>query len=321
MKVTKGLQYVLMGVFFTIEFCGQFYCYSEAVHMSKNRGYYHHHHRERRDVAGIENFLATLRDFHEVDVIFVLDRSAGVGQHNFILKEIKLIRSIINHFALITPERARVAVITFGKDSEVAFDHITKEPLVKCQLVESEALWTQVKYYNAHAKSHGTNIEGALKDSLDILTEGKRIRTGVMQIILLMTDGELDSNLIESQSFTELKENIANFGVDTYGVGIGSYLNTGIVKRLVSREEYYGAMEEWKNMMPEYSNSRYDQYHVVVNYKLDYSNLYEYDGCSGCLEHSTCVCDVITGYSNCLSNPGYSLQDNTVKCKSIVMSL
>ena len=72
----------------------------------------------------------------EVDVVGVLDRSQGVGHHNFVYFVRPFFESLLNQYTAIHRDFARSAVVTFARDVTVAYDAISDPDAAvsKCEL-------------------------------------------------------------------------------------------------------------------------------------------------------------------------------------------
>ncbi len=249
--------------------CGPFYLQTQAAYVS----HLNHrisqvkaaetqlrtHPREKRDINGIKGFIRDVTEHLEVDIIFIMDRSTGVGQRNFYLEQLNMVRSLTTEFMYVSPDRVRLGVVTFGKDATVVFDHISKDYLIKCQLVESEDLWHQVLYYPESERAHGTNISGAFQLSAPIFQSGKDHRPSALQLIILVTDGEL--NRLETTKYEA--QTLKRSGVFIYGVGVGNYLKEDTIKQLVSYDNYYGDESEWVQLLAEHGTHIASAHYIV----------------------------------------------------------
>ena len=279
MRLTKGLYYIVVGLFATIEFCGQ------AAHISNTeyQGFvqeknnmekqsYHSRNRRDTDISVIRTLVQTVTQNLQVDILFVMDRSAGIGQQKFYLFERKFARSFISHYLYVSPDRVRVGAITFGHDVTLAFDRITRDPLLKCQLVESDEMWSKVLYYTNKSQSYGTNISGALQMAKGVLANGRKSRPSgdLKQVIVILTDGELDNPGPAQVVADDLKDD----GILIYGVGIGDWLRNQTIMALTTTERHYAAEDKWRLLLPELGNDHIaSAYQIIGMYKY-YNGLY-----------------------------------------------
>ena len=121
----------------------------------------------------------------DVDVIGLLDRSQGVGQHNFYYFVQPFFKSLLHQYAAVHPDFARSAVVTFARDATVAYDTISDRDsgVSKCELFSaSPALWNRVAFNNNPNVLTGTNISGAMQHAIDILKRGRDNRPNVTQV-------------------------------------------------------------------------------------------------------------------------------------------
>ena len=136
--------------------------------------------------ANITDILPMLGPRSEVDVVGVLDRSHGVGQHNFYYLLRPFFESLLRQYAAIDRRFARSAIVTFARDATVVFDTISggaDAGVSKCELFStSPALWDRVLFNANPDIRSGTNLTGALKHAVDILEQGKLHRPNVTQV-------------------------------------------------------------------------------------------------------------------------------------------
>jgi len=121
----------------------------------------------------------------EVDVVGVLDRSQGVGQHNFVYFVRPFFESLLNQYAAIHRDFARSAVVTFARDVTVAYDAISDPDAAvsKCELFHaSPALWDRVAFDSDPRVRTGTNLSGALQHVINILERGHQNRPNATQV-------------------------------------------------------------------------------------------------------------------------------------------
>jgi len=121
----------------------------------------------------------------EVDVIGVLDRSQGVGQHNFYYFVLPFFESLLQQYAAVHRDFARSSVITFAQDVNAAYDTISDPDagVSKCELFEAApALWDRIVFKGDPGVLSGTNINGALQRAIEILNRGRDNRPNVTQV-------------------------------------------------------------------------------------------------------------------------------------------
>jgi len=135
--------------------------------------------------SDIADILAMLGPRVEVDVVGVLDRSQGVGAHNFYYFVLPFFESLLTQYAAIHPHFARCAVITFARDAIVAYDSISDPDaaLSKCELFgASSGPWNRIMFNSDPRVRSGTNLSGALQHAIEILHRGRQNRPNVTQV-------------------------------------------------------------------------------------------------------------------------------------------
>jgi len=133
----------------------------------------------------IVDILPMLGPRAEVDVVGLLDRSQGVGQHNWYYLILPFFRSMLRQYAAIHRDFARSAVVTFAGDATVAYDTISGSDVgvSKCELFEaSPELWDRVAFNSDPSVLSGTNLQGALYLAVEILKKGSANRPNVTQV-------------------------------------------------------------------------------------------------------------------------------------------
>ena len=123
----------------------------------------------------------------QVDVIGLLDRSQGVGGHNFYYFVHPFFEALLNQYATIHPDYARSAVVTFARDATVDYDTISGPDagVSSCELFGvSPSLWDRVGFVNDPTILRGTNISGAMQHAIEIMDAGRLNRPNVtLQVI------------------------------------------------------------------------------------------------------------------------------------------
>ena len=120
-----------------------------------------------------------------VDVVGVLDRSQGVGAHNFYYFVRPFFEALLTQYAAIHRDFARSAVVTFARDATVDYDTISNPDAAvsKCELFgASLELWNRVTYNGDPRIRSGTNFSGALQHTISILERGRQNRPNVTQV-------------------------------------------------------------------------------------------------------------------------------------------
>jgi len=132
------------------------------------------------DIAAV---LPMLGPRAEVDIVGVLDRSHGVGQHNFVHYLVPFFRRLLSQYAAVHPQFARSAVITFARDVTVAYDTVSGAGVTKCELfTATRPLWDRITFNVDPDVANGTNLTGALRYASDILQQGRNSRPNVTQV-------------------------------------------------------------------------------------------------------------------------------------------
>ena len=135
--------------------------------------------------SNIADILRMLGPRTEVDVVGLLDRSQGVGQHNFYYFVQPFFSSLLRQYAAVHGRYARTAVVTFARDVTVVYDSVSGSDadLSKCQLFDaSPAPFDRVEFVRDDDIVRGTNITGAMYHAIEILEQGRANRPNVTQV-------------------------------------------------------------------------------------------------------------------------------------------
>jgi len=135
--------------------------------------------------TNIDEILPMLGPRSKVDVVALLDRSQGVGKHNFYYWVQPFFRSLLLQYASVHPEFARTAVVTFAKDATMDYDTISERDsgVTQCELFASpSALWDRVVFNSDPSVFVGTNLSGAMQHAVNILQRGRANRPNVTQV-------------------------------------------------------------------------------------------------------------------------------------------
>jgi len=133
----------------------------------------------------ISDILWMLGPRTQVDVVGLLDRSQGVGQHNFLYFVHPFFESLLGQYATLHGDYARSAVVTFARDATVDYDAISggsNAAVSKCELFNSPTLWERVAFVRDPILMRGTNISGALQHAIGILDAGRVNRPNATQV-------------------------------------------------------------------------------------------------------------------------------------------
>ena len=197
----------------------------------------------------LDNFVEDVAPGGQLDIVFVGDRSWGIGDKIFYSHVRKLIGAILQQYIAVHPDYARVAVITFGGDSCVVFDYISADnfTMTKCDLFngDGDMPWNSVDYKYDEQSEVGTNLIAAFEQAAAIFRVGRQNRPPVRQILLVVTDADYNDNEDPIDEATILKSE----GVTIYTCGLGNWLKPGQVRILGSYEEYYGSYTDWSILL------------------------------------------------------------------------
>ena len=125
----------------------------------------------------------------QVDVVGLLDRSQGVGGHNFYYFIHPFFAALLNQYATVHPDYARSAVVTFARDATVDYDTISDHNagVTSCELFGvSPPLWNRVRFVSDASILQGTNISGAMQLAIEIMDAGRRNRPNATQVLSLI---------------------------------------------------------------------------------------------------------------------------------------
>jgi len=132
----------------------------------------------------ITDILWMLGPRAEVDVVGLLDRSQGVGQHNFLYFVRPFFESLLNQYVTVHSDFGRSAVVTFARDATVDYDTVSGSDagVSNCELFGLPTLWDRVAFVNDPSILRGTNFSGALQHAIEILDGGRANRPNATQV-------------------------------------------------------------------------------------------------------------------------------------------
>ena len=194
------------------------------------------------------------------DIIFILDRSSGVGRNNFYFMQKSIVYNLIRQHVRVDFSHTRIALITFGSSVTTEFNYIstsTTQRLHKCELMEHDKQWEKIRYRRDRADRDGTNINGAMDEALNILERGRgrRTQSSHSQLIIIMTDLEW----IESETPpSDLSSQLRTIDIDLLLVGVGRNLMTERVDDFLGVFGGYAFSEvsDWEDILkPSSTNS------------------------------------------------------------------
>ena len=191
----------------------------------------------------IGDFIGNVSDVNmPVNLVIAFDRSASVGKAAFYLQSKRLMSTLMRHYVIVDESCVRMAVITFGRQSRIVFDHIS-DPITKCELIDLEhkrkVPWDDVTY--VMNDDDGCDIAGALSDVTSILDKSLSINPRwTTFIVLLITSGQYDVTSDVMTSLNILREK----KVDIYAMSIGNFRSNNIT--LIAGIGLYASYDDWK---------------------------------------------------------------------------
>jgi len=134
--------------------------------------------------SDFNDILPMLGPRAQVDVVGVLDRSQGVGAHNFYYFVLPFFEALLTQYAAIHRDFARSAVVSFARDATISYDSISDSDnaVSKCELFGASGPWNRIKFDADPRIKSGTNLSGALQHTIDILERGRQNRPNVTQV-------------------------------------------------------------------------------------------------------------------------------------------
>ncbi|BFZ19303.1 hypothetical protein BsWGS_22341 [Bradybaena similaris] len=115
-----------------------------------------------------------------VDLIFILDRSASVGNAGW-LSILRFVQNFLEHFT-VDADNTRVAVISYSTTVSVDIDDLKNGELSKCALVSKLQRQVSVKIPSGYSATHD-----ALLRAKDVALES---RTTAKKAVIVITDGK-----------------------------------------------------------------------------------------------------------------------------------
>ncbi|XP_064626004.1 sushi, von Willebrand factor type A, EGF and pentraxin domain-containing protein 1-like [Lineus longissimus] len=231
----------------------------------------------------------------EVELVFLVDSSASVGQDNF-FDELKFVRKLLSDFT-VDVNKTRVSVITFSSQSRVVrhVDHLSlpSSSHHKCSLLEEEL--PRITYTGG-----ATYTLGAVKEAKKVFESA---RPGAMKAVFLMTDGY--SNAGDPRpAAQELREE--GVRVFTFGIRNG---NVRELRDMASdpKDEHsfiLNSFEEFEALARRalHEDLKTGSFLEVDHAKCDGLCGTRHDCCDG---HATCRCGTHTGQYECMCVAGF----------------
>lgn len=178
------------------------------------------------------------------DVLFILDRSTGVGADVYHLQQQPLAWLLIRQYMHVHPASTRLGFITFAADVRT-YDYITRQPITKCDLVESPSVQNLLTFVADKQYADGTNLASALQTAEEILAHGRRNRPGVEQTVVVLTDGEYS----DGRPVKTHLDSLVRDSVEVYSVGLGVWMRQVMVRNITSDSSHFGNFSEWRALV------------------------------------------------------------------------
>ena len=202
---------------------------------------------EAADGDLIGDFVDMVGTKSPVDLVLVMDRSLGIGISNYYIDFFELVQNVLKHYVYIHPDYVRIAAVTFGKNVKTPFEFISEDFKTKAEVLGGpHPPIDLMEFYNDRENGAGTNIIDGLDEASRILALGRGTRRKVEQVILLVTDGEYNTDEDPFNQANKLKD---RENVTIFCLGIGSYLTPGNVRTLASKGEYFGEAKLWEELL------------------------------------------------------------------------
>nr|BAH22727.1 complement factor B precursor [Nematostella vectensis] len=156
-----------------------------------------------------------------LDLVFVFDSSASVGEDNF-RKGIQFARTIIDEFGIsATPSGTRVAVIVFSDAAQVIFN------LKSNRIVDKEEAVRRLE--NLQFQGGGTATKLALQAVIDTVTP--ELRNNSKKALFLITDGKSNKGGSPDRPAKVLR---AGFNFEIFAIGVSDSVDKDELKSIAS---------------------------------------------------------------------------------------
>ena len=136
--------------------------------------------QEDRDALNQIPDIQTLLDpINEADLIMMIGSSRGMGKSAFYTQERPILESLVRQYALVHPDRVRLAAITFAVRTDTVFDYISAssaETINKCELFYGgeNSIWGKIQYFDDFEDNRQTEMLQGLNTAGEIFASGKQ---------------------------------------------------------------------------------------------------------------------------------------------------
>ena len=134
---------------------------------------------DRDGLNQIPDIQTLLDPINEVDLIVMIDSSKGMGKSAFYTQERPVLESLVRQYALVHPDRVRIAAITFAVRTDTVFDYISAsstETINKCELFYGgeNSIWGKIQYFDDSEDNRQTEMLQGLNTAGEIFASGKQ---------------------------------------------------------------------------------------------------------------------------------------------------
>ncbi|KAH7952802.1 hypothetical protein HPB49_001344 [Dermacentor silvarum] len=244
----------------------------------------------------LRRFVNTLEQYARTrnDIVFVLDESGSIGADNFPAE--RHFTEMTARLLTVSPDFSRLAVVTYGSNYKLHINYISDGGGSMCSfLYELE----KIGY-----RGGSTMTRQALEYASSLLQNG---RVGANRIIVLISDGQADSDNKPNDFARQLKRN----GVIIFAVGVAN-INSAELQAVATSSAHIYMLTSFpyiakvnRNLRKDIHESQWDQ--------ADQSQCLKVSG--ACDTNAICGCGARGGTHRCVCKAGYQGDGTFGKCQ------
>ncbi|XP_021365829.1 sushi, von Willebrand factor type A, EGF and pentraxin domain-containing protein 1-like [Mizuhopecten yessoensis] len=245
---------------------------------------------------------------YEVDLVFVLDRSASVMTEGWGAM-LAFVRSVLQHFT-VDNDNTRVAIVTYSTVPSVDINDLGETLEDKCSLMRRIR-----QKLTRHQLSGFTATHDALVTTRNILYSSRR---RAKKAVFVLTDGRSNIGLPPVRASVELRSlqwnstwNVSVGGpqLEIYAFGIQNAVSSELASIASPLQNHtyhlpnFRAFEQLARSL--HRDQQIENWHLLSDRSLCHM---------GCSEHAHCACGTRSGDYHCVCKAGY--HGNGLKCEA-----
>ncbi|CAI9715910.1 sushi, von Willebrand factor type A, EGF and pentraxin domain-containing 1-like [Octopus vulgaris] len=242
----------------------------------------------------------------EVDLVFILDRSASIPPQGW-SSMITFIRSILEHFS-VTGEHTRVAVITYGSHVSLEINDLNEKHTTKCSLMKQIKQRLEKKVMAGYTATYD-----ALKRAQSILLNSRR---NAKKAVFVLTDGKSNVGPNPVRASLEIRALRWNskWNSTAHGPQVEIYA-FGIKDANLPELEYIASqLKNHTFFIPDFSTFSLLARQLHNGSQKEIWEVANRNFCNEkCSKNAVCSCGTRVGQYQCICNAGY--EGDGITCK------